>query len=231
MRVLVLAAAVCAAGAVGGCTQTSVGHPVASQAPSGQAATTTIAGAATSSPSTTEAKMPAMGVTTTLPDTVPPNALVCLPAPTAGTPATVRVGDPSAPQIVVALPEGWTSAPSPGGLALTGPDGMTGSVDVGRTTLDPAAAFEKYTDDVSDWAPVSSVSVLPAEFCGYSGQRLQVVLSGGSAGKEVYDDRIVHVWTNVADYLIVVHVAAPEASPAFDAAAETLTADFPITLP
>src|SRR5881628_2254216 len=140
MRVLVLVAAVCAAAAVGGCTQTSVGHPVTGPAQSGQAAMTTITTAATSSPSTTEATMPAMGVTTTLRDTVPPNALVCLPTPTAGQPATVQVADPSAPKIVVALPEGWTSAPSPGGLTLTGPDGMTGTVDVGRTTLDPAAA-------------------------------------------------------------------------------------------
>ena len=73
--------------------------------------------------------------------------------------------------------------------------------------------------------------MLPAEICGYSGQRLKGVLSGGAAGKQVYEDRIVHVWTNGGDYLIAVHVAAAETSPAFGAAAETLTADFPITLP
>ncbi|KAA0099028.1 hypothetical protein CIW49_12200 [Mycolicibacterium sp. P1-18] len=154
-----------------------------------------------------------------------------MPPPTAGAPATAQPADASAPRIVVAVPEGWTSAPTPGGLALTGPDGMTGTVDVGPTTLDPAAAFEKYTDDVSDSAPISSVSVLPAEHCGYSGQRLMGVLSGGPDGARVYEDRIGHVWTNDGDYLVVIHVAAPQGSPAFDAAATTLTADYAITLP
>lgn len=230
MRVLVLAAAVVIVGVTGGCTETSAGHPVAGPTSSQQAAMTTITNPATS-PATTEAEMPAMGVTTTLPDTVPPNALVCLPTATPGAPATAQIDDPSAPRIVVAMPAGWTAAPSAAGLTLTGPDGMTGSVTVAKTALDPAAAFDEYTDRVSDQAPISSVSVLPAEFCGYSGQRLKGMLSGGPAGKQVYEDRIVHVWTNDGDYLIAVHVASAEASPAFDAAAETLTADFPITLP
>ena len=229
MRVLVLAAAVVTVGVTGGCTETSAGHPVAGPTSSQQAAMTTVTSQVTS-PSTTE-DMPAMGVTTTLPDTVPPNALVCLPTATPGTPATAQIDDPSAPRIVVAMPAGWTAAPSATGLTLTGPDGMTGTVTVAKTALDPTAAFEKYTDDVSDQAPISSVSVLPAEICGYSGQQLKGVLSGGPAGKQVYEDRIVHVWTNDGDYLIAVHVAAAETSPAFDAAAETLTADFPITLP
>ncbi|KQY04738.1 hypothetical protein ASD37_23000 [Mycobacterium sp. Root135] len=230
MRVLVLAAAVVTVAVTGGCTETSAGHPVAGPTSSQQAAMTTITSPATS-PATTEAEMPAMGVTTTLPDTVPPNALVCLPTAAPGAPTTAQVDDASAPRIVVAMPAGWTAAPSAAGLTLTGPDGMTGAVTVAKTALDPAAAFDKYTDDVSDQAPISSISVLPAEFCGYSGQRLKGMLSGGPAGKQVYEDRIVHVWTNDGDYLIAVHVAAAEASPAFDAAAETLTADFPITLP
>jgi len=227
MRVLVLAVAVVTVAVTGGCTETSVGHPVAGPTSSQRAAAMTTI----TSPTTTEAEMPTMGVTTTLPDTVPPNALVCLPTATPGAPATAKTDDPAAPRIVVAMPGGWTAAPSGDGLTLTGPGGMTGAVTVTKTALDPAAAFEKYTDDVSDQAPISSVSVLPAEFCGYSGQRLKGMLSGGPAGKQVYEDRIVHVWTNDGDYLIAVHVAAAEASPAFDAAAETLTADFPITLP
>lgn len=228
MRRVVLLAAVTTACLASGCSEISDGHPVAS--PSAAEKTSTSAAVAPASPTTT-AEAPAMGVTPTLPDTVPPNALVCLPTPTPGAPATVQTGDPDAPRIVVSLPEGWAAAPSADGLTLTGPDGMTAAVGISTTALDPAAAFEKYADDVADRAPISSISVLPAEFCGYSGQRLKGVLSEGPDGKQVYEDRIVHVWTNTGDYLVVVHVAAPAASPAFDAAATTLTADFAITLP
>ena len=231
MRLLVVAVAVVAAAAVGGCTETSVGHPVANttvlQRPTSFTTTTAVS---TTSPSTPN-ESPAMGVMPTLREAIPPNALVCLPPPAAGTPATAQLSDASAPKIVVALPEGWTSTPSSSGLTLTGPDGMTGAVDVGPTTLDPAAAFEKYTDDVSNSAPISSVSVLPAEHCGYSGQRLMGVLSGGPDGARTYEDRIGHLWTNDGDYLVVIHVAAPQGSPAFDTAAATLTADYAITLP
>jgi len=229
MRVLVVAAAVVAAGVSSGCTQTSDGHPVADSAVAPRVTTATSTAPATTGSASPD--VPAMGVTPTLREAVPPNALVCLPTPAAGTPVTVQVSDAAAPKIVVALPEGWISAPSPGGLTLTGPDGMAGAVDIGRTALDPAAAFEKYTDDVSALAPVSSVSVLPAENCGYSGQRLMGVLSGGQDGARTYEDRIGHVWTDEGDYLVTIHVAAPQGSPAFDAAAATLTADFAITLP
>ena len=60
--------------------------------------------------------------------------------------------------------------------------------------------------------------MLPAENCGYSGQRLMGVLSGGAQGKQTYEDRIAHVWTNTKDYLVAIHVTAPQGSPAFDAA-------------
>jgi hypothetical protein len=230
MRGLVLAAAVVAAGTLSGCTEISDGHPVANSTVA-RLATTSSATTAPSTSTSAPDDSPAMGVTPTLRETIPPNALVCLPTPVAGTPATAQVSDPSAPKIVVALPDGWTSAPSPAGLTLTGPDGMTGAVDITRTALDPAAAFEKYTDDVSALAPVSSVSVLPAENCGYSGQRLMGMLSGGPDGARTYEDRIGHVWTDDGDYLVVIHVATPQGSPAFDTAASTLTADFAITLP
>ncbi|TPG34682.1 hypothetical protein EAH80_12335 [Mycobacterium hodleri] len=141
------------------------------------------------------------------------------------------MGDADAPKIVVSLPEGWTAAPAPAGLSLTGPDGMSGAVDITETALDPATAFEKYSDDITASAPISSVSVLPAENCGYSGQRLMGVLSGGARGTENYEDRIAHVWTNTKDYLVVIHVAAAQGSPAFDAATSVLTGDFAITIP
>jgi hypothetical protein len=108
---------------------------------------------------------------------------------------------------------------------------MSGAVVITQTDLDAAAAFEKYADDVAAEAPISSISVLPAETCGYSGQRLMGVLSGGPQGKVSYEDRIAHIWTNAKDYLVVIHVAAPQGSPAFDAATAAMTADFAITLP
>ena len=233
MRRLVLVAAVISTIAVGGCAETSDGHPVAGPTDH-QTATSTSSTSTRTSTSTTEPappEFPTMGVTPTLRDAVPPNALVCLPTPTPGTPATAQIGDAGAPRIVIAMPEGWTSAPAPQGLALTGPDGMSGAVEISQTDLDAAAAFEKYSDDLAAEAPISSISVLPAENCGYSGQRLMGVLSGGPQGKVSYEDRISHIWTNAKDYLVVIHVAAPQGSPAFDAATTAMTADFAITLP
>ncbi len=234
MRSPGLVTAVIAAGMLGGCAETSVGRPVASPtddvsaAASSSTATSTSVSTSASGP---PPEYPTMGVTPTLRETIPPNALVCLPPSTPGTPATAQIGDASAPRIVVSLPEGWTAAPVPAGLSLTGPDGMSGAVDITETALDPAAAFEKYSDDITAKAPISSVSVLPAENCGFSGQQLMGVLSDGAQGKQTYEDRIAHVWTNTKDYLVVIHVAAPQGSPAFDAATSVLTADFAITIP
>ena len=232
MRVRALVATVLAMAVVSGCAETSQGRPVASSTDDVSATSTS----RTTSTSTSESAsptpdFPTMGVTPTIRDAVPPNALVCLPSLTPGTPATAQIGVASAPKIVISLPAGWTAAPAPAGLALTGPDGLSGAVAISETALDPAAAFEKYADDIQAQAPISSVSVLPAENCGYSGQRLMGVLSGGDQGKLTYEDRITHVWTNTKDYLIVIHVAAPQGAPGFDAASTTLTADFAITIP
>ena len=174
---------------VGGCAETSVGHPIAgptdavSATASPATATSTTATSEPTSTSASPPEFPTMGVTPTLRETIPPGALVCLPNPAPGAPATAQIGDAAAPRIVVSLPEGWTAAQAPAGLSLMGPDGMSGSVDITETDLDPAAAFEKYSDDISASAPISSVSVLPAENCGYSGQRLMGVLSGGADGQ------------------------------------------------
>ncbi|WP_286274538.1 hypothetical protein [Mycobacterium antarcticum] len=236
MRLSGLATAALAVALIGGCAETSVGRPVAdstdsSQASAANASSTSPSSSSsmTSAPSTPD--FPTMGVAPTLREAIPPNALVCLPPPTPGTPATVQIGDPAAPRIVISLPEGWTAAPDPAGLTLSGPAGMFGAVTIAETALDPAAAFEKYADDLTADAPISSVSVLPAENCGFSGQRLMGMLSGGAAASQTYEDRIAHVWTNTKDYLVAIHVAAPEGSPAFDAATSVLTADFAVTIP
>jgi hypothetical protein len=75
------------------------------------------------------------------------------------------------------------------------------------------------------------VSVLPADDCGYSGQRMMGVLSGGAQGDQTFEDRVAHIWTNTKNYLVAIHVAAPEKTLAFDAATPVLVADYAITLP
>ena len=98
--------------------------------------------------------------------------------------------------------------------------------------LDPAAAFRKYADDLIAESAVSSVSLLPGELCGYSGQKLMGAWSDTPQNAVQYEDRIVHIWTNSGNnYLVAVHVQAPTGTPGFDAAAEVLTDDFDIALP
>jgi hypothetical protein len=218
--------------ALSGCAKTSDGRAVAGSA---GAMTETAAGTGTSEAAPTSTQTPpemsTMGVAPTLRETVPPDALLCLPPPGPGTATSVQIGDPAAPRIVVSLPDGWSASPVPTGVSLTGPDGMAGEVSITETALDPAAAFEKYADDVTASAPISSVSVLPAENCGYSGQRLMGMLSGGAQGKQTFEDRIGHVWTNTKNYLVAIHVTAPSGTPAFDAATPVLTAEYAITIP
>ena len=58
------------------------------------------------------------------------------------------------------------------GGRMEGPGGMSATVTIAQTQLDPAAAFTEYADDAMAVSPVSSVSVLPGQLCGYSGQKL-----------------------------------------------------------
>jgi hypothetical protein len=80
-------------------------------------------------------------------------------------------------------------------------------------------------------SPVSTVSVLPGELCGFSGQKLMGAWSDTTQNAVDYEDRIVHIWTNGGDYLVAVHVQAPTGTPGFDSAAALLTEDFEIVLP
>lgn len=185
----------------------------------------------TSDPTSAEPALPAMGVTPTLRETVPANALVCAPTQAPGTATPVEASDPAAPRIVVALPAGWNATPHPAGATLTGPDGSSGIVEISHTDLDPSAAFEKYADDIAALAPISSINVLPDENCGYSGQRLMGIVSGGPQGSQTFEDRVAHVWTNTKNYLVAIHVGAPGKTPSFDIATPVLLADFPITIP
>jgi hypothetical protein len=178
--------------------------------------------------------MESLGVVETLPETIPPNAFLCTPPPTAiGTATPATVSDPVAPRLTVSVPAGWTSTPGTGDVALTlaGPSGMSGSVTIAATTLDPAAAFEKYADDLSGTAPISSINVRPAEFCGSSSQELFGTLSGGAEDPIDYADRVVHIWTKTAKYLVAIQAQGPKDVAGFDDAKTALMQDFAIVIP
>ena len=89
---------------------------------------------------------------------------------------------------------------------MQGPDGMSATVFISPTTLDPGAAFRDYADKRIATTAVSSVSVLPGELCEYSGQKLMGAWSDTPQNAVDFFDRVVHVWTNTTNYLIAVHV-------------------------
>jgi len=108
---------------------------------------------------------------------------------------------------------------------------MTAFVSVAATTLDPEAAFRDYTDKIMAQSAVSSVSVLPAELCQYSGQKLMGAWSDTPQNAVEFFDRVAHVWTNTTNYLVAIHVEAPTGVDALDAASAAITDDVEITIP
>ncbi len=62
-------------------------------------------------------------------------------------------------------------------------------------------------------SPVSSVSVLPADLCGYSGQKLMGAWSDNPQQSVEFVDRIAHIWTDTDNYLVAVHAQAPAGTP------------------
>ncbi len=215
---------------VAGCARISDGAPVAADL-----GTTT----ASSAPSATvqptqESDQPAYGVVPTTRAPVPPNTVACSQPLKPGVRMTAQVKDPQAPKITVGVPDGWSMSAGSGDIGgqLTGPDGMTATITIAQTQLDPAAAFKKYADGLMEEAAVSSVSVLPGELCEFSGQKLMGAWSDTPQNAIEFEDRIVHVWTNSGNnYLVSVHVQAPTGTSGFDAAASALTEDFEIVLP
>jgi hypothetical protein len=215
---------------VAGCVRTSDGAPVAADLG------TTSASSAPSAtvPQTQESGQPAYGVVPTKRAPVPPNTVACSQPITPGVRMAAQVKDPAAPKITVGVPDGWSMSAGSGDIGgqLAGPDGMTATVTIALTQLDPAAAFKKYADDLMEEAAVSSVSVLPGQLCEYSGQKLMGAWSDTPQNAVEFRDRIVHVWTNSGnDYLVAVHVEAPTGTRGFDDAASLLTEDFEIVLP
>ncbi|MCX2934699.1 hypothetical protein ORI20_30985 [Mycobacterium sp. CVI_P3] len=192
-----------------------------------EASTSTSPSTNTDAPESSE---PGVLETTRVP--IPPDTTVCQreqPGPT----AVAAVADRGAPQIRVRVPPGWSSTPGTGdvGAVLSGPDDMVADVTIAATPLDPAAAFTRYGDDVMAKYPISTLSLLPGDFCGFSGQKLIGTWARDPDESLEYQDRIAHIWTNNGNYLVAVHVEAPSGAPGFDAAASMLTDDFGVVIP
>jgi hypothetical protein len=206
-------------GLLSGCVKTSEGLAVRG----GASVTSTTTGSGTAAP----------GIETTLPDHVPPNAFVCVPEPTGiGVGTVAQVPDTAAPRITVAVPDGWTAEPGQGdvALALSGPDGMTGTVTIAATTLDPAAAFADYAAMLRRSKPDLQVNTTGVKFCGYSSQKLTGTFLGppGTVG---FADRITHIWTNTDKYPVTIHLEGPADAAGFAAAKTALMQDFAVVIP
>jgi hypothetical protein len=226
-----MSAAVClvAVAVLSGCVRSTGGSAVRAGAP---AASPTTNPSATPQP-TTRGGAPVPGIETTLPDHIPPNAFICFPEPTGvGVGTVAQVSDPAAPRITVAAPDGWTSEPGQGDVALTltGPDGMAGTVTIATTTLDPAAAFADYAAMLRRSKPDVQFDTVGVQFCGYSSQKLTGTFLG-PPGTLDFADRVTHIWTNTNKYLVTTHLEAPADAPGFDAAKTALMQDFAVVIP
>src|SRR5262245_13708473 len=215
------------------CVRASDGTHVASESgtPGGVGSSSP---SATTSPPQHGGDQSAYGVIPTSRAPVPPNTVACSQTIKPSVRMTAEVDDPQAPRITVGVPDRWSMTAGTGdvGGRLTGPGGMEATVTIASTQLDPAAAFRKYADDQMAESSVSTVSVLPGELCGFSGQKLMGAWSDTPQNAVEYEDRIVHVWTDSGNnYLVAVHVQAPTGTPGFDSAAALLTEDFEIVLP
>ena len=221
---------------VSACGKTSEGEPVAADVESvaeSTPSTTVTSTQTTRAIPTPEADLTEPGVLPTTRTAVAPGTVTCaVPDPSAEG-VTAAVADPGAPKITVALPPGWSTTQGDGdvGAKLTGPEGIWATVTIARTTLDPAAAFKQYADEAMAASAVSSVSVLPADLCGYSGQKLLGSWADTPEQAVEFGDRVAHVWTNSGDYLVVVHVQGPQGSADFDPFTSPMMDDFGIEIP
>jgi len=218
------------------CGKTSEGEPVAddgatvaASSSSADATTTTLTTRAIPTP---EADLTEPGVVPTTRTDVAPGSVTCAGPEPAQEGVTATVADPAAPKITVLLPQGWSTEPGEGdvGAKLTGPEGVWATVTIAKTTLDPAAAFKQYADDAMAASAVSSVSVLPADLCGYSGQKLLGSWADTPEQAVEFGDRVAHVWTNSGDYLVAVHVQGPSGT-GFDPFTSPMMDDFAIEIP
>ncbi len=182
---------------------------------------------------TEDAGPAAPGIVATTRTPIPPDGVACSQPVKPAVTAAAQVSDPWAPRITVAVPDGWSVEPGSGdvGVRMQGPDGMFATVTIAQTKLDPEEAFTEYADKVMAVSAVSSVSVLPAELCGYSGQKLMGAWSDTPQQSVEFLDRIAHIWTNAGNYLVAVHVQAPAGTDGFDGASTVLIEDFAVGIP
>lgn len=224
--------------ALAGCARTTEGASAEDTPASSAASTTTThpaspAPAGSSTTSSSEFTLPAYGVEPTTTRALAPGEITCEPDAAASHTVDATGAAPGSPTAIVAVPDGFTSVPGTGDTAvtMTGPDGLTATVTITPTTLDAAAAFQQYADQRTAQATINSVSVLPGDLCGYSGQKLMGILADKPGEGVDYTDRIVHVWTASGDYLIAVQVQGPNGAPGLDAAKSVALADFGIRMP
>lgn len=224
-RIPVAALLACVALVAPACTRTSDGVPTAGD-DSRRSAETTVQ----------ETPYPGNSDDDPMPGVVPTTAPAGAPCPPAAMPAVrvvAQVNDPEAPTATVGVPEGWSMSSGDGdveGARLEGPQGMEAVVIIQPAAPDPGQAFREWIDFLTDGATVSTVSTLPGEMCGYSGQVLIGNLADDTQSVE-YRDRLLHVGTGAQDYLIVIHAEAPAGTAGFDEAAAVATGDFEIGLP
>lgn len=219
-----------------GCTRTSDGMPVAdgvataSDPETGTVTASPTTGADPGAPST-DFGHPDFGVVPTSTAPMPAGTVTCEPGQRPPVGMVAKVGDATAPVVTVAVPDGWSMQGGSGdvGAQLKGPDGATAKVTIAATTLGPQEAFAQYAQELTADAAMSSLSVLPAELCDYSGQKLLGTISDTDVLEFV--DRVVHVWTNGGDYLVAVHTEAPSGTSGFDSASTQLTEDFEVRIP
>jgi hypothetical protein len=220
-------ACLAAIGLLSGCVRTSEGIAVRGD----ELVTSTTTSSSTTRQPGSGTAVP--GIETTLPDHIPPNAFVCFPEPTGiGIGTVAQVADTAAPRITVAVPDGWTAEPGQGdvALSLSGPDGMTGTVTIAATTLDPAAAFADYGAMLRRSKTDLQVNTTGAKFCGYSSQKLTGAFLG-PPGTLDFADRITHIWTNTDKYLVTIHLEGPADAAGFDAAKTALMQEFAVVIP
>ena len=219
------------------CTQAGQGMPVAEPSDSGTAtSTTTSSGPSGSSamPSTgaIDIDHPDFGVVPTN-NPVPTGGVTCAPDQRPPVGVAAEVADPAAPVITIAVPQGWSIQGGSGDIAaqLSGPDAMTATVSITATVLEPQQAFGEYADALTEDAVISSVSVLPAQLCDYSGQKLLGSTTTADDTTVTFIDRVVHIPTAGGNYLVAIHAEAPSHSDEFDSAAAQLVEDFEVKIP
>ena len=210
------------------CARTSEGVPVAADG-----VVTESAAPSTRAIPTPETDLTEPGILPTERTPVPAGSITCSVEPPPPVSVMASVPDPAAPKITVALPSGWSTTKGDGdiGARITGPDGIWATVTIVRTPLDPAAAFRQYADDEMAASAVSSISVVPADLCGYSGQKLLGAWSASPQQAVKFGDRIAHIWTDTNNYLVAVHVQAPADTAGFDPFVSPMMDDFGIEIP